>query len=52
MKPYKETFKESFDDSLVNQGLIKKVSNKNVKQKLVIASSEKSLKKLKGVIND
>ena len=52
-QPYTKTFKETFDDSLANsEGLIKRVSHQEVKQKLVIASSDKVLNKLKRVIND
>jgi len=47
-EPYTKAFKRVFDDSSVKtNGLIKKVSNETVEQKLVIASSDEVLEDLK-----
>ncbi len=47
---YTKEFKEKFDDTEVKKGIIKRVSQGNTEQKLVIASSDEKLKEIKGLV--
>ena len=52
-EPYSKAFKRTFDDSSVKtDGTIKRLSNEDVEQKLVIASSVEVLEDLKGLIDE